>query len=101
MKLLLRLNVETLERCTEMITKYFIFVLLIITLVLTRASSIYHTSKEEVKIIKEEPTSLMSLIQNILKDPEFLTLSLEHQLRIIQAIYSMLLKKYERNLMKK
>jgi hypothetical protein len=68
----------------------FKFLTLCILLKLTISQSVVVNEKAV------EP-SLMMIIQDILNDPEFLTLSLEQQLQVIQAIYDFLLKHLKRS----
>ena len=74
-----------------MISEFYIkFLTLFILLKLTVSQPVIANEKAV------EP-SLMMIIQDILNDPEFLTLSLEQQLQVIQAIYDFLLKHLQRS----
>lgn len=55
------------------------------------------TSQPVVAKEKAVEPSLMMIIQDILNDPEFLTLSLKQQLQVTQAIYDFLLKHSQRS----
>ena len=60
-----------------------------------------NVSEAKTKASKPPPPSLMDVIQSILKDPEFLALSLEEQLPVLITIHNFLKSEYENRRIKK